>query len=431
VQGETNSITTGLEGIERIFDDKVRGARGWVKTEKNNRRQELFMFREQDVAARPGLNVVLTIDMRVQQIVEEELAPIMAKHFPQSASAIVLRPRTGEILAMATLPTFDPNAPGEFPGEARRNRILTDTFEPGSTFKTVILAGALNDGVVRLTDQYDCENGAFHFAGKILHDHEYYGVMSVEQIIAKSSNIGTAKVAIKMGKERTYSYIMDFGFGDRTRIPLTGEDPGYIPKLKDWKLIHISRIPIGHGVSATPLQMMMAMAAVANGGVLMRPMLVDSLIDEQGQTVVKYQPQTVRRVISEASANNSVQALKSVVERGTAEKAALEHYTVAGKTGTAQKVVNGEYSHEKYYASFIGFFPADSPELCIFVSADEPLKRTGYYGGVVCAPVFKRIAERTANFLNIKPDVLPGTNDVFVSENAATQPGMTRVRGKF
>jgi len=432
VRGETNSITTGLEGIERTFDDKVRGARGWVKTEKGSRRQELFMFREQDVAARPGLNVVLTIDMRVQQIVEEELAPMMAKHFPQSASAIVLRPRTGEILAMATLPTFDPNMPGRFPGDARRNRILTDTFEPGSTFKTVILAGALNDGVVRLTDQYDCENGLFHFAGRILHDHEHYGVMSVEQIIAKSSNIGTAKVAIKMGKERTYSYIMDFGFGDRTRIPLTGEDAGYIPKPKDWKLIHISRIPIGQGVSATPLQMVMAMAAVANGGVLMRPMLVDSLADEQGQTVVKYQPQTVRRVISETSAKGSVHALKSVVEKGkgTAEKAALEHYTVAGKTGTAQKVVNGEYSHEKYYSSFIGFFPADNPELCIFVAADEPLKRTGYYGGVVCAPVFKRIAERTANFLNIKPDVMPRTNDVLVSEVFVEQPA-TRVRGRF
>ena len=287
VRGETNWVTAGVEGIERTFDDKVRGSRGWVKTEANSHRQELFIFREQDVAASPGLNVVLTIDTRVQQIVEEELAPVMSTHFPQSASAIVIRPRTGEILALATLPTFDPNAPGRFPGEARRNRVITDTFEPGSTFKTVTLAGALNDGVVRLSDTYDCEWGVFYFAGKPLHDHEHYGVMTVQQIIAKSSNIGTAKVAIQMGRDRTYSYITDFGFGERTGLPLTGEARGYLPKLKDWKLIHISRIPIGQGVAATPLQMAMAMAAVANGGVLMRPMLVDSLVEADGQTVVK------------------------------------------------------------------------------------------------------------------------------------------------
>jgi cell division protein FtsI/penicillin-binding protein 2 len=432
IRGETNWITGGVEGIERTFDDKVRGTRGWLKTERTSRKQELFMFREQDVEARPGLNVVLTIDGRVQQIVEEELVPAMEKHSPQSVSAIVVRPRTGEILAMATLPTFDPNTPGKFTNAFRRNRVITDTFEPGSTFKTVTLAGALNDGVARLADMYDCENGAFFFAGKVLHDHLHYGVMSVEQIIAKSSNIGTAKVAIRMGQERTFSYIWDFGFGQRTGIPLPGESPGILPRPKDWKQIHISRIPIGQGVAATPLQMVMALSAIANGGVLMRPMLVDSLVDDKGQTVVKYQPQSLRRVVSEKTAKETIVALKSVVDQGTAAKAALENYTVAGKTGTAQKVVHGEYSHDKYYASFIGFFPADNPDLCIAVSIDEPNVRSGYYGAQTAAPVFKRIAERTANFLNIKPDLQPDrAPDVMASDKVPEHAAMLQVRGKL
>ncbi len=432
VNNTVETFAGGIEGVEAVFDEKLRGTRGWVKTEFDNKRHEIFVYREQDVESRPGLNLVLTIDARIQQIAEEELQPMMTKHFLQSASAIIIRPKTGEILAMANLPTYDPNAPGKVTDpSARRNRIITDTFEPGSTFKTVTIAGAFNDGVIRLTDMYDCENGVFYFAGKPLHDHEHYGVKSVRDIIAHSSNIGTAKIAIKLGQERAHKYITDFGFGERSGLPLTGEVRGYLPRLKDWKQIHISRIPIGHGVSATPLQMAMAMAAVANGGVLMRPMIVDGLVDEKGISVVKYQPQVVRRVVSESAAKTTVDALKTVVEQGTAEKAALEHYTVAGKTGTAQKVVDGQYSHEKYYVSFIGFFPADNPELLIAISADEPLRRTGYYGGVVCAPVFKRIAERAANFLNIKPDVQtdrPG--DVMASEKSP-EPVAIQVRGKL
>ena len=405
--GHTNTLPAGVEGVEKTFDEKLHGARGWVKTETTSGRQEIFMFREQDVEARPGLNVKLTIDARVQQIVEEELVAPMAKHYASSALAIVMRPRTGEILAMATLPNFNPNHPAKSPAAARRNRIITDMFEPGSTFKMVTLAGALNDNVVRLSDRFDCENGAFFFAGRVLHDHEHYSVMSVEEIIAKSSNIGTAKVAIKMGKERTFKYIWDFGFGQRTGLPLSGEVAGWLARPKDWAQIHISRIPIGQGVTATPLQMAMALAAIGNDGVLMRPMIVDSLVDEKGETVVKYQPQIVRRVVSPAAAKDAVKAMKTVVETGTADKAKLDNYTVAGKTGTAETPVGGFYTKEKYYASFIGFFPADNPELLIAVSVDEPLKKTGYYGGQVAAPVFKRIAERTANFLNLKPDVEP------------------------
>jgi cell division protein FtsI/penicillin-binding protein 2 len=416
---ETNEFSAGVEGIESTFNEKLSGARGWVKTETDIRNRELFLFREQDVEPRPGMSVVLTIDARIQQIVEEEIAPLMAKHSAQSASAIVIRPRTGEILAMANYPTFNPNTPGKFNAASRRNRIITDPFEPGSTAKIITLAGALNDGTVRLTDTFDCNNGIFYFAGKPLHDHEHYGVLSVQQIIAKSSNIGTAKVAIRMGQERAFKYFLDFGFGERTGIPLPSEARGYLPALKHWKPIHVSRITIGHGASATQLQTAMAFCAVANGGVLMKSMLVDSLVDAKGSVIAKYQPQAVRRVISESVAKRTVEALKTVVEKGTAEKAALDHYTVAGKTGTAQKVVDGVYSHEKYFSSFIGFFPASDPELCISIGIDEPAKKSGYYGGQIAGPVFKRIAERAANFLNVKPDLIveePG--DIMASSNA-------------
>jgi cell division protein FtsI (penicillin-binding protein 3) len=424
--GETNTVITGVEGIERTFDEKLRGARGWVKTEADAARRELYVFRDADVDARPGLNVVLTIDARVQQMVEEEIQPMVTEHFAVSGVAIVLRPKTGEILAIANYPTFDPNAPGKAkPASARLNHAINDQQEPGSTFKTVTVAGAFEDGVVQLTDMIGLDNGEFHYGGFILHDHDAKRVpaMTVKDVIAKSSNIGTAKIAIKMGRERIYKHMLNFGFGEKTGIPLTGEAPGYFPKVAQWRDIHVSRIPIGQGVTATPLQMAMSVAAIANGGVLMRPMLIDRLVDDKQQTVVKYPPVVARRVVSAAAARTTVSALKTVVEKGTADKAALEHYTVAGKTGTAQKVdpVLKRYSHDKYYASFIGFFPADNPELLIYVACDEPLKKTGYYGGSVCAPVFKRIAERAANYLNIQPDVQADKNDGRMADGTTSQ----------
>lgn len=398
--------TVGIEGVERTLNQMLTGVRGWRETETDNRRREIVPNRSQDVEPRAGHNVYLTLDAGVQHIVEEELAAVMKKHTPISASAIVLRPRTGEIVAMATLPTFDPNNPGLFSADQRRNRIITDQSEPGSTFKIVVVSGALNDGDVTLRERFDCEHGRFAFAGKILHDHEAYDVLSVEEIITKSSNIGSAKIGIKMGPEDLYNYIRNFGFGTRTGILLPGEVNGIVHPLKKWTKLSISRIPMGHEMTSTPLQMVMAMGAIANRGVLMRPMLLDRLEDEHGRLIAKYPPVPVRRVTSEKAALDMVTALKSVVSStGTAEKARLEHYTVAGKTGTAQKPINGQYVKGKYFSSFIGFFPADNPELCISVVLDEP--KQGYYGGQTAAPVFARIAERAANYLKITPDILP------------------------
>jgi cell division protein FtsI/penicillin-binding protein 2 len=410
VDGERVLETSGKEGIELALNSKLSGVRGWRVTEKDHRGRELVPLRDQDVEPRDGFNVVLTIDSVIQHIVESALAGAMTRHQPLSISGLVLRPRTGEILAMATLPDFDPNSPGSAPPEARRNRVITDVVEPGSTFKIVVVSGALNDRAVTLADVFDCEHGHFAFAGRVLHDHESYGVLSVQNIITKSSNIGAAKIGIRLGANRLYDYIRAYGFGAKTGLPLPAEAPGYVPEVKSWYKVSLAQIPMGHGVAVTRLQMALAMCAIANRGVLMRPMLVDRLEDRDGHIVAQYSPQRVREVISESAAKQMVAALKTVVSpEGTAPKAALEHYTVAGKTGTAQKAGVGGYQPGKYIASFIGFFPADDPELCIAVVLDEP--KHGYYGGQIAAPVFKEIAERAASYLNIRPDRNPNEPD--------------------
>jgi len=364
------------------------------------------------------LNAVLTIDSMIQHIVESALAEAMEKHSPISISGIVVRPRTGEILAMATLPNYDPNNSGKASDEERRNRIIADVAEPGSTFKIVVVSGALNDGTVRLSDVFDCEHAHWFYAGRTLHDHESYGPLTVENIITKSSNIGAGKIGVKMGETRLSEYIHNYGFGTATGVPLPGEVNGLVRPLKKWSKVSIAQIPMGQGIAVTRMQMVMAMCAIANHGLLMRPMLVDRLEDEHHNVVAKYGPQKVRQVIGQPADEMMIQALKTVVSPdGTAPKAALEHYTVAGKTGTANKVENGQYVR-KFFSSFIGFFPADNPELCISVTLDEP--KQGYYGGQIAAPIFKQIAERAANYLNIKPEDSPT-----IPENLAS-PGDAR-----
>ena len=403
--------TVGKYGVEDYFNSKLQGVGGWRQTETDRNKREVVAFRGQDVAPRPGLNVVLTLDAGLQNIVESELTQAMEKHTPISAMAVVVRPRTGEILALANVPNFDPNQPGSVPQGNLRNRLISDIAEPGSTFKIVVVSAALNEQIVTLNEQFDCENGVFHFAGYKLHDHHPYGVLSVENIITKSSNIGAAKIGIKMGQAQLYEYMRNFGFGTPTGLPLAGEGCGIVHPLGKWNKLSISRIPMGHEVAVTPLQMIMAMCAIANQGQLMRPMLIDRLEDEQGRVVAKYQPQFVRQVIRPETARQMVAALKTVVStNGTAPHARLQHYQVAGKTGTAQKPGPGGYLPGKYYSSFIGFFPADDPELCISVVFDEP--KQGHYGGETAAPVFHDIAERAANYLSIRPPPVPASPPV-------------------
>jgi len=345
---------------------------------------------------------VLTIDSAIQHIVETALADAAQKHTPKSITGIVIRPRTGEILAMASLPDYDPNNLNTVTTNTR-NRVISDIVEPGSTFKIVVVSGALNNGVVKLTDEFDCEHGHFAFAGRVLHDHEAFGTLTTESIITKSSNIGAAKIGIKLGEQTLYDYAWDYGFGQLTGIPLPGEARGILYPVKYWSKVSIAQIPMGHGVAVTRLQMAMAMAAIANNGLLMRPMIVSRLQDRDGRVIEQYEPQSVRQVVRPETSREMVTALKTVVSKeGTSPEAAMKNYVVAGKTGTAQKVENGTYASGKYISSFIGFFPADNPELCIAVVMDEP--KEGYYGGKVCGPVFREIAERCASYLNIPPD---------------------------
>ena len=393
----------GKHGVEIMLDSELEGVRGWRETETDRSRREVVAFREYNVKPRDGMNVVLTIDANVQYIVEKGLEALCAKHTPASACIVVVNPQTGAILALANRPTFDPNKPGDSSAANRRNRVITDVFEPGSTFKIVAVSGALNERVVRLHDRFHCENGRLYFAGKVLRDHHAYGELSVREIITKSSNIGTAKVAMKLGASRLHKYISELGFGQRSGVPLPGEVRGILHPVKNWSKLSISRIPMGHEIAATPLQLVMAMSAMANGGNLMRPLLVDRLLDRDGNVVMQYKPTVVRKVIHDETAQQMVKTLITVVSaEGTARQAWLENYTVAGKTGTAQKPSKTRrgYEPDKYFSSFIGFLPAENPKLCIGVFVDEP--HNGHYGGVVAGPTFKVIAEKSANYLGLE-----------------------------
>jgi cell division protein FtsI (penicillin-binding protein 3) len=420
VDGQPVFQTSGRDGIELSLNSGLSGVPGWRVTEMDRRRQELVALRDQDVQPRDGYNVVLTIDGVIQHIVETALTNAMEKHTPISITGIVIRPQTGEILAMATLPNFDPNNPGASPADARRDRVISDIMEPGSTFKIVVVSGALNEGAVQLTDTFDCDHGHFAYGGRVLHDHEPFDILTTESIITKSSNIGAAKIGIRLGEDRLYDYAWDYGFGQRTGIPLPGEVAGILHPVKDWSKVSIAQIPMGQGVAVTRLQMAMAMCAIANGGNLMQPMLVSRLVDRNGSVVAQYAPQVIRQVIHPAADKLMIEALKTVVSpEGTAPEAALKDYVVAGKTGTAQKAGPEGYLPGRYFASFIGFFPADNPQLCISVVMDDP--KEGYYGGQVCGPIFREIAERCASYLNIPPD-----------ENApepGSSPPLVAVRG--
>jgi cell division protein FtsI/penicillin-binding protein 2 len=421
VDGRVVSKIVGRDGIELALNNELSGVAGWRVTETDRQSQELVSTRGEDVQVRDGLNVELTIDAVVQHILETELADALQKHTPRSITGIVMRPDTGEILAMASLPNYDPNQPNTVTPEMR-DRDITDVMEPGSTFKIVPISGALNDGIVHLTDQFYCEEGHFAYAGRILHDHEPYGTLTTEGIITKSSNIGAAKVGIKLGEDRLFDYASEYGFGERTGIPLPGEVSGMLYPVKDWTKDSIAQIPMGQGVGVTRLQMMMAMGAIANSGWLMHPMLVKCLMDRNGKIIQEYEPQRVRQIISDDTTKEMIEALKTVVSPGgTAPGAAMKEYVVAGKTGTAQKVENGTYVHGKYFASFIGFFPADNPQLIISIVMDEP--KEGYYGGQVCGPVFRDVAERCASYLNIPPDEeLQATNSLQIATTALSAP---------
>jgi Cell division protein FtsI/penicillin-binding protein 2 len=410
VLGYVNKEETPVTGMERAFDYYLRGQDGWRETEKDGRRRELAQFREREVEPADGLNVELTIDQMVQHIVESEIERIVAEFNPKGVSVIVSAPSTGSVLAMANYPTYDPNEffdTEKYPLDTQRNRALTDVYEPGSTFKIVPAAAALNEGIVNPQDVFQTGVSKVSYHGRTLSlpgDSHTYESLSMHDVVVKSSNRGAAQLGMMLGETRLHDYAESFGYGDKTGCVLGGEVAGILHPVKNWDGLTITRLPMGHAVSATPIQVHSAMSVIANKGILMEPVMTKRIFDAQGHDVLRFEPVAKRRVISTEVAETVAGMLKDVVSKdGTARRAIIENYDVAGKTGTTQKIIDGKYSRSHHVASFSGFFPANNPSLVITVVVDDPnLKGVGY-GGSVAAPAFRNIAEACIAYLGIRP----------------------------
>ena len=402
--GFTNGENLGMDGVERTMEQYLRGNDGFRYIERDRIGREIVPYRGQEREARNGCNVKITIDMGLQNIVEQEIAAAVKQYHPKSATVILMKPQTGEILAMANRPNFDLNKQSGVPEDHRRNRAITDIVEPGSTFKIVTTAAALTERVVRPDTMIFCENGYWEWCK--LHDHHPYSDLSVEDILVHSSNIGVGKLAAQLGDQRFYEYARKFGFGERTGVALPGEVGGILHPPHLWSKISLTRLPMGQEVAATPLQIVTATSAIANGGRLMLPQIVSEITDDEGKTIAQFPPQEVRRVASQKACDAVCDALMRVVsKKGTAALAAVPGFDVAGKTGTAQKAdENGKVTHEKYVVSFVGYMPAKDPAFVALVLLDEAQAKHGEnYGGLVAAPVFARIGERAARYLSLKP----------------------------
>jgi cell division protein FtsI (penicillin-binding protein 3)/stage V sporulation protein D (sporulation-specific penicillin-binding protein) len=407
VIGFTDFDHHGIQGVEASMDEYLHGQDGFRFIEHNRAGQEIVPYRGQERPPRDGYQVHLTVDLSLQNIVENEIDAAMEEYSPQKATIVLMRPQTGEILAMANRPDFDLNLRAEAKPEEMKNRAIIDMMEPGSTFKIVAAAAALNERKLRPDSTVFCENGLWNFGGSALHDHRAFSYLSVRDILVKSSNIGAAKLALSVGDQRFYEYIRRFGFGERTGIELPGEITGVIRPPKAWSKISITRIPMGHEVGVTPLQMTVAMAVIANGGKLVTPRIIKSITTPEGKTVSSLSPVVLRQVISPETAREIGDALRGVVsDRGTAAAAAVPGFTIAGKTGTAQKVdPRGGYEQGKYVVSFAGYLPADHPEFVGLVVLDDAhtSKPELNYGGHIAGPIFSRVAEKAARYLDLEP----------------------------
>jgi cell division protein FtsI (penicillin-binding protein 3) len=392
----------GLEGLEKKYDQYLKGKPEKLTWARDAKGKKLFLHVEHDVSPKGGgANLVLTIDSRIQYLVETHLKEAVLDKGAKGGVAIVMDPKTGEILALANEKGFNPNNIKGLTSESWKNRAITDSFDPGSTFKPFLVAAALEEKVVRESDRFFCENGNYKIANRVIREanRKRHGYLPVRDILKYSSNIGSAKIAEKLGREKFYSYIKNFGFGSRTGIDLSGEAAGVLMPVKRWTKVDTANIGFGQGISVTAIQLISAISAIANGGVLMKPYIVRGLTDKNNNPVKMYAPETVRRVVSQETAKRLTAMLTEVVgaEDGTGKRAHITNVAVAGKTGTAQKFdfARGGYSSERVRTSFIGFFPSDNPQVAILVMLDEPQRDK--WGGVAAAPVFKNIGEQILN----------------------------------
>jgi cell division protein FtsI (penicillin-binding protein 3) len=406
IVGFTGEEAKGLEGIELALDEEIRGTPVSVRVCRDVHGQVFLNEGDRSGIVR-GATVELTIDATLQAIAEAELNAQVAQYEAAGGTVVVMDPQTGEILAMANAPAFDPNRYFEATKPARRNRSVTDVFEPGSTAKALVIAAALDAGVVKPEDEFFCENGAMRVGRWTIHDHHPHGTLNVTDILKVSSNICTAKIGALLGQEKLGAYLMGFGFGRTSgALGLIGESKGLMADPARWGEVRTANISFGQGVSITALQLASSFATLANDGARMKPYVIKSVRRSDGTLVVDNEPQVESQVISADVARKVSAMLESVTNPGgTATRAAIEGVRVAGKTGTAQKAEAGRYSKDRWLSSFVGYLPADQPRMVIAASIDEP--KGNHFGGVVAAPVFKRIAEASLDYLGIHRDVAP------------------------
>jgi len=392
----------GLEGIEKKYDEALKGKPEKLVWARDAKGKKLFLqVEENETKKDQNVNLVLTIDSRIQYLVETNLKDAVLTKGAKGGVAIVMDPKTGEILALANQGGFNPNNIRGLTAEKWRNRAITDCLDPGSTFKPFLVASALEEKVVKESDRFDCEDGLYRIANRMFHEanHQRHGLLTVAEIVKYSSNIGSIKIAQKLGKEKFYNYIERFGFGAKTGIDLPGESAGLLRPVKKWTKVDAATIAFGQGVSVTPIQLIAALSAIANNGVLMKPYVVRGFTDENNRMIKMFAPIAIRKVISPGVAKRLTNVLMDVVgaDDGTGKKAHLVNVAVAGKTGTSQKFdfARGIYSSEKVRTSFMGFFPVEDPQIAILVILDEPQRDK--WGGVAAAPVFKNIGDQILN----------------------------------
>jgi cell division protein FtsI (penicillin-binding protein 3) len=401
----------GLGGLEHAYEIFLRGARQKTSIFMDARKRIISQGQEGENEYLDGSSITLTLDAYIQYAVENELARVLEEHKAKSALAIVMEPTTGRILAMAVQPTFNPNIFSTYPEGILRNKNVTDCFEPGSTMKVFTVSLVLEKRAAKPTDVFFCENGRYRIGKHVIHDVHDHGWLSLQDIIKVSSNIGALKVGELLEREELYQGLLQFGFGQETGVDVPGETQGIVNPPRSWSSVGKANICFGHGVSVSPIQLITAFSAIANGGLIMKPYIVDRVVDARGNVIVYNTPQVLRRAVSVETAQTMSAILQHVVEKGgTGVNAAIDGFAVAGKTGTAQKVEPGKryYSRDKYVSSFVGFLPADNPRIAVLVVVDEPRKQT--YGGLVAAPAFKAICQKIIPYLGIKP------NEVFLAE---------------
>ncbi|MCF7829619.1 MAG: transpeptidase family protein [Candidatus Marinimicrobia bacterium] len=406
ITGFTNVDGKGVSGIEAQFDSLLTGKPGWTILRKDGLGSSLPSPRFPSIDPIDGHDVELTIDFEYQTILNEALSRGMEKYRAETGMAILMNPSNGAILAMTSLPSYNPNDPGRSNPANMKNRTITNIYEPGSTFKIVTATAALAEDIVEPQDIFFCEQGKIKVKGEIIHDWKPHGWLTFEDVIVNSSNVGTIKIAEKVGAERLYTYLRKFGFGTKTGIDLASEVPGIVHPLNRWTEISTASISIGHEISATALQMANAFAAVANNGYLMKPYIVDNIRDQNGKIVHRGEPTVIRQVASPEVMKRVKSILEQVVMRGTGENAHIDGIRIAGKTGTAQKNINGTYSETEYVSSFIGFLPVDEPELLCAVILDSP-KHGMHWGGYAAAPIVK----------NIFSQIINSTDHYFIAED--------------